>query len=1819
MEFVDNSGHIFSLPSYDDKPIGYEFEENKYTFWIDSDTNTLSINNYYMRTINVLIPIDYSGCYKDNNTIDGNIDIAIECDSNVFSLVSSIDIQNMISNGLDIKDNIKISNTKKILTNKDLVAVHVTENSQDFALIPIYVIGYTEEPGTWSTNLLIRTTNKLRKLEGGNYKYYYVLHETDKQHKEIWYESFGKILYEFSDDEEYKVIYESSKMIDNKYCSITVGGIFKDESEELTINGLNTGVSLPLDMFRSVYQTSFYNHVFDEQRYNEKLKEYLTNFMSIKGELGNFKSAENSIKWFGWGDKISVSKLLQTDNVIQSQYIKDHFTISTGSNILESFDTFRNSTLLSIIVKLNTETGDLYDIDFNEEFYGEGNPKLENLIDKLIPETVGKDKNEQIEYWKGYYDYTFYELGLKLSCLKYYYEKYFLPIHLSVNSASLQHKVYLNDVKFINKQNTQITEKNINIEDDDYDVEFPSTGIQYLTEQVHFVDSGYHEYNSIGDNDKEDWYYLHDTCICVPIKFNKFDKYYNCTLLLEKHNKDYTKDHEYPYFMTVDYNFTILDDIKIYDYYNKLIDLDNVNIAYKTYNDDTYSRYYKGISSLIETVKNNNSYIVPIKLVDYENSVKDSIKDSIVRYKIDLENIKTNNVLSILRTLSEDQLYLTYKNANKDDNINPYIETTYKCHRYVIILPSISSSNVNVMNNNDITGKICIIPELNYKIQYKYSELEDFKVNNKVNNIRILDKVHINFVPTSTLIYEDHFSFVQDKLRPRTQYRNFVIYPKNINKKTNKNIKTNNDKINDINYWLDNDFTIRLLVNNKWYRYDFKVLLPELSMNIGTLQYKYWANSNNYLTPFSQLKSIGSDHIEFNSFMWEPKLATTNEINFIDDLIKYVELYNLKYVDGTYIDNTGFYEYIKLGNQTIRLRSTSKRKNFILNKSQLSSENVYVYLNENNIYILDEIGTEGIYDVSKYPNGDYLYQYEQQDSDIPDVFVFEDSTECDSILFIYDIDKNGYYMKRISSEGEDNNNWIEDKQGNRIFLSIGTIIHNSLDDFLDRYTQHTNITNNKYLNRIHIFDLMKVNNEQNDVLYLHDNILLRYGDLSFKHDRTNVKLDNPELNNIFDSTKSIEDHKLYIFKNNYSDSDSSSSLDIIDTSRDLELVDDWIHGNIKNIDEDKLTDIDSQYEYVYFVLRDKDYNDMIDEETGDMLTSINALNNIINKSVYIGTAIYDSFNEFKNHNYMKLSDDFNKSIYKSDDNFIIEDENGTNLVYFKVKFLYQDGSELELTNNNYITFAKNIFNDPDSKYLIKVEFYYNKHIASVPNRFVKVNNDKVFKVGSKYYTTINNKDQEVVRRYNINNDINSVNSNIYENQPGIHWYDIDTNLYEVNQDKNIQEFLDKLNISPQKQKKDHLQRTSIVNDKIENFFIQDDTYTQQNTIEKIQNDSILLNEVEYVNWLKKSIPVVKGTYKVEYTVSNNQESNIKMLVCVYDTESKYKIYTNGDKFELTGNEYKVETHFVINTKDLNNLDNIWIDPHVYKLSSSEQNNYSRVLYTPDQYDKEDCGTYTVHVKDEKYDNKYRYGNNNSKTVIDMYNKFFKNVYYDFANVIDGQNIYDDKIKSGIDYDSVEKSMTDDDKKNIKFEHKREIIIEQKLKLDSYLDYDLYLMHDYEYWYVMFISKQTIDEARNIDDLNIRPDQVTMFLKDKNGNIEYKIDHVRSDNQFLPNRMKFVSSNGVNHFNTNDIIAAYLQNNNRLPVNSNIGSKWTISPMSIGINIDQNTTKSSAEMTILNGTKGDNYYRRGYYNVTCQYCIDRNTQKEFIKKANIRIG
>ena len=98
MEFIDNSGHIFSLPSYNENPIGYEYDEQPYIFWLSNDDyERLSINNYYIKPIYLLYHIEENVESIEDIKDKMNIEIYFN-NTSIYKLLSPINIQDKISN-----------------------------------------------------------------------------------------------------------------------------------------------------------------------------------------------------------------------------------------------------------------------------------------------------------------------------------------------------------------------------------------------------------------------------------------------------------------------------------------------------------------------------------------------------------------------------------------------------------------------------------------------------------------------------------------------------------------------------------------------------------------------------------------------------------------------------------------------------------------------------------------------------------------------------------------------------------------------------------------------------------------------------------------------------------------------------------------------------------------------------------------------------------------------------------------------------------------------------------------------------------------------------------------------------------------------------------------------------------------------------------------------------------------------------------------------------------------------------------------------------------------------------------------------------------------------------------------------------------------------------------------------------------------------------------------------------------------------------------------------------------------------------------------
>lgn len=465
MEFIDHTGHIFTQKSYNDYPVGYEFETLPYIFWLNNQyTQNLSIDNYYMLPIRPLVENSRNGEIKA---------VSIKCNSNIFKLVASKRIQEQQSLTIELKED--SSDFKSELVIDDILQV----KDDEFTMLPFYVIGNSNEEGTFTTTILIS----------------------------IYYDNDVQI-----------------------HCPITVGGVWVDEIEQLQINASNMGVNLPKDIIRAIYQSSLVNDKLDTALYNDKVKEYLINYMSIKGECGNTNSVINSLKWFGYGDKITLDKLIRTDNDLYNQYVHDNLSLS--NDIIKGFENFVNTSLFTLVIKENEDI-DNVPFNFDEDLYGENNPQTQSLFDKLIEYRYDE---KDIVFYKPYYEFTLQEMFLKLSCLQYYYQKYFLPIHVGIYSASIQHKEYCNDIKFTVKPFNKICSNLVILNDADVDVKFPEDNNIYFYSQNHYIDELYNEftdYEYLGNNTDMSIYYTDDICFSIPMTITG-DDYYRCKLFIKR-------------------------------------------------------------------------------------------------------------------------------------------------------------------------------------------------------------------------------------------------------------------------------------------------------------------------------------------------------------------------------------------------------------------------------------------------------------------------------------------------------------------------------------------------------------------------------------------------------------------------------------------------------------------------------------------------------------------------------------------------------------------------------------------------------------------------------------------------------------------------------------------------------------------------------------------------------------------------------------------------------------------------------------------------------------------------------------------------------------------------------------------------------------------------------------------------------------------------------------------------------------------------------------------------------------------------------------
>lgn len=617
MNFLDRTGHIFSLDSYDQYPIGYEYQENPYIFWFESERGyKLSVDNYYFKPIRIVTRLF-------DKSPDNKINVKIE-NSNKFFLVGSKIIEEKFMNINDINDPISldedfIKNSKElnysanITFDVDNITINEEDGNDFNSLITKeneVMVGYETFYVKYNTytpvkdediidceslvgesyldihsNLVPITEDthgiKVAKDIIGDSEKYVILIEKKKKVKiDETNQNSNKITDIHNDFELYLIstfyvlvnsdeegVWSTNIIINvnEDYCPITVAAEIVDEREELVINGQNMGIKLPKEIVNAIYSSNINSVIPDNKLYNLKMKEYLLNYMALRGEVGNYKSALDALKWFEWDDKLTISKLIKNDNRIQKQYVKDFFNILNDN--IYSYQLFKETALLSLEFNL-TEDGDKEDQNMDEYFWGEGKP---NVISKLDSKKEIYYDEKEFPYLRGYFDYTYSDLGLKLCFLKYYYEKYFLPLHIRIHNISLNHKVYSNDIKLINRVSHGITATPIYINTSLDDKEYYSStdnivenisgeenvifnngynivyfnreykknkNLDYSDNNKLFIDTNYNEFSNYTldfvENDDNIYFEVNDTCLRIPIDL-KNDTYYDIQLIFSRY------------------------------------------------------------------------------------------------------------------------------------------------------------------------------------------------------------------------------------------------------------------------------------------------------------------------------------------------------------------------------------------------------------------------------------------------------------------------------------------------------------------------------------------------------------------------------------------------------------------------------------------------------------------------------------------------------------------------------------------------------------------------------------------------------------------------------------------------------------------------------------------------------------------------------------------------------------------------------------------------------------------------------------------------------------------------------------------------------------------------------------------------------------------------------------------------------------------------------------------------------------------------------------------------------------------------------------
>ena len=328
--------------------------------------------------------------------------------------------------------------------------------------------------------------------------------------------------------------------------------------------------------------------------------------------------------------------------------------------------------------------------------------------------------------------------------------------------------------------------------------------------------------------------------------------------------------------------------------------------------------------------------------------------------------------------------------------------------------------------------------------------------------------------------------------------------------------------------------------------------------------------------------------------------------------------------------------------------------------------------------------------------------------------------------------------------------------------------------------------------------------------------------------------------------------------------------------------------------------------------------------------------------------------------------------------------------------------------------------------------------------------------------------------------------------------------------------------------------------------------SDDNELNLFDNEERKINKLGYLNYLVNDLTGIKGKYYLSAKIISESDSEkIKVKILVKNTENDESLqeYENDQDIILTGDEYQVLLYF--------SIDELY-------------SGYCEIIPYLSKYEFTELG---IEYKED------------NDVILNLYNDLFYKKYSLILNKGDGsedeiiKDIWDAKINLNNKYDAY-----------LIHGYKDNNVL--KLNESQYKDYP-------QTWYIVFISKDTCDKFENLALLNKYPEKINFTSNSK----QYILKHVQSEKLFLINRMKFIPSDGINHFKRDDLIVCSIENNKMLPINLEMHSKWNIKPLSYGMNQNIQII-GNGNMSILSINQKDNLYNKGYYEIEVNYSLNR---------------